>query len=146
MKSWRRSRPFWGGLLTLLAGLELLSIPLAVNALPLVIHSAQAGLIYLISIAMIILGVLIWSQPAQRIFLGVMASLLSIMSILYANIGGFLLGMILGLFGGALSAAWTPITPAAGSGADPPARESGEEPRPEVAESSQAPSGETRSL
>ncbi|WP_424528827.1 DUF6114 domain-containing protein [Sphaerisporangium viridialbum] len=132
MKSWRRSRPFWGGLITLMAGLEMLSIPFAVNALPLVIHSAQAGLIYLISIAMIILGVLIWLQPAQRIFLGVMASLLSITSILYANIGGFLIGMILGLIGGALAAAWTPIPHAGGSGGGSPSRDGNEESRPEA--------------
>ncbi|MFB9253294.1 DUF6114 domain-containing protein [Sphaerisporangium melleum] len=109
MKEWRRSRPFWGGSLTLLAGAELLSFPFSTDALPLIIHSIEAGLAYLLSIMMIIIGLLTLCQPAQRVFLGVAAILLSIASILYANIGGFLLGAVLGLFGGALTAAWTPL-------------------------------------
>jgi hypothetical protein len=109
VRSWRRSRPFWGGLLSLLAGLELLSVPFTLEALPLIIHSAQAGLTYLISTTVIILSVLLWLQPAQRVFLGVMVVLLSITSVIYANLGGFLLGTILGLVGGALAAAWTPM-------------------------------------
>jgi hypothetical protein len=107
---WRRSRPFWGGLLIVLAGVELLSIPFSLDALPLIVHSAQAGLTYLISTTMIVLGLLVWAQPAQRMFLGVMAILLSIASVLYANVGGLLIGMILGLAGGSLAVAWAPVS------------------------------------
>lgn len=106
--SWRRSRPFWGGLLVLLAGLELLSIPFATQALPLVIQSGAVGATYLISLVLIILGLMIWLQPGQRAFLGVVAVLVSIASFVYANLGGFLLGMLLGLVGGALAVAWSP--------------------------------------
>ncbi|MFC4530058.1 DUF6114 domain-containing protein [Sphaerisporangium dianthi] len=109
MKAWRRSRPFWGGLLTLMAGTELLSIPFSLDALPLIIHSVEAGLAYLLAITMIVLGLLILFQPAQRVFLGVVAILMSIASVVYANVGGFLLGLIMGLLGGALTAAWTPV-------------------------------------
>ncbi|GAA0393140.1 hypothetical protein GCM10009530_50600 [Microbispora corallina] len=108
-RSWRRTRPFWGGLLTLLAGLELLSIPFATRALPLVIQSGTVGATYLISLLLIILGLLLWLQPGQRVFLGVVAVLVSIASFVYANLGGFLVGMLLGLVGGALAAAWTPV-------------------------------------
>ncbi|MEU9890447.1 DUF6114 domain-containing protein [Sphaerisporangium sp. NPDC051011] len=108
MRTWTRSRPFWGGLFTLLAGVEHLAAPFTLEALPLVIQSPQAGLTSVIAATMIILGVLLWLQPAQRVFLGVVAILLSIASIVYSNMGGFLLGMLLGLLGGALSAAWTP--------------------------------------
>jgi hypothetical protein len=110
--SWRRTRPFWGGLLTLLAGLELLSIPFATKALPLVIQSGTVGATYLIALLLVIVGLLLWLQPGQRIFLGVVAVLVSIASFVYANLGGFLVGMLLGLVGGALAAAWTPIGPA----------------------------------
>ncbi|MET8139488.1 DUF6114 domain-containing protein [Sphaerisporangium sp. NPDC005288] len=109
MRAWRRSRPFWGGLLTVLAGVELISLPFSLDALPLIVHSVEAGLAYLLSITMIVLGVLIVFQPAQRVFLGVVAILLSIASVVYVNVGGFLLGMVLGLLGGALTAAWTPV-------------------------------------
>ncbi|MEV7804034.1 DUF6114 domain-containing protein [Microbispora sp. NPDC088329] len=106
--SWRRSRPFWGGLLVLAAGLEMLSIPFATQALPLVIQSGTVGATYLIALVLIILGLMVWLQPNQRAFLGVVAVLVSIASFVYANLGGFLVGMLLGLVGGALAVAWAP--------------------------------------
>ncbi|WP_169986288.1 DUF6114 domain-containing protein [Microbispora sp. H10836] len=120
--SWRRSRPFWGGLLVLAAGLELLSIPFATQALPLVIQSGTVGATYLISLVLIILGLMVWLQPDKRAFLGVVAVLISIASFIYANLGGFLIGMLLGLVGGALAVAWTPAeTTVAGSAPTQPA-------------------------
>jgi len=117
---WRRTRPFWGGLLTILGGVELLSIPFASQALPLVIQSGTVGASYLIALVLIAVGLLLWWQPGQRIFLGVVAVLVSLASFVYANLGGFLVGMLLGLVGGALAAAWTP-EPAAAGPADPQA-------------------------
>ncbi|MCG5219262.1 DUF6114 domain-containing protein [Streptosporangium soli] len=108
MKSWRRSRPFWGGLFIVAAGLELLSIPLAIDALPVAIMFGTVGAGYLIALVMMIAGVLLWLQPGQRVFLGVIAVLLSLASFVYSNLGGFLAGMILGLLGGMLAVAWTP--------------------------------------
>ncbi|MEV5742687.1 DUF6114 domain-containing protein [Microbispora rosea] len=121
---WRRSRPFWGGLLVLAAGLELLSIPFATQALPLVIQSGTVGATYLIALVLIILGLMVWLQPGQRAFLGVVAVLVSIASFVYANLGGFLVGMLLGLVGGALAVAWTPAATTKGGAApiEPAAR------------------------
>ncbi|MBX6386986.1 MAG: ABC transporter permease, partial [Microbispora sp.] len=124
--SWRRSRPFWGGLLVLVAGLELLSIPFATQALPLIIQSGTVGATYLIALVLIILGLLIWLQPNQRVFLGVVAVLVSIASFVYANLGGFLIGMLLGLIGGALAVAWTPVESPAAAAAPEPAVPSGQ--------------------
>ncbi|MFC4117059.1 DUF6114 domain-containing protein [Nonomuraea zeae] len=107
MKSWRRSRPFWGGLFIVAAGLELLSIPLALDALPVTLMFGTIGAGYLIALVMIIAGVLVWLQPGQRVFLGVIAILLAMASFVYSNLGGFLVGMILGLLGGMLAVAWT---------------------------------------
>ncbi|MFC6081694.1 DUF6114 domain-containing protein [Sphaerisporangium aureirubrum] len=114
-RSWRRSRPFWGGVCTVLAGAELLSVPFSSRGLFIAIHSAGAGIAYLLSITLILLGVVIWLQPAQRVFLGVTAVLLSATSVVYVNVGGFLLGAFLGLLGGATTAAWAPgpVRPAA---------------------------------
>ncbi|MEV4177728.1 DUF6114 domain-containing protein [Nonomuraea sp. NPDC049709] len=108
MKSWRRSRPFWGGLLIVAAGLEVLSIPLAVSALPVAVMFGTVGASHLIALVMVIAGVLVWLQPGQRVFLGLIAVLLSMASFIYSNLGGFLIGMILGLLGGVLAMAWTP--------------------------------------
>ncbi|MEV0999950.1 DUF6114 domain-containing protein [Nonomuraea sp. NPDC050202] len=114
MKSWRRSRPFWGGLFIVVAGLELLSIPLALDALPVAVMSGAVGAGYLIALVLIIAGVLVWLQPGQRVFLGLIAVLLSMASFVYSNLGGFLLGMLLGLLGGMLVMAWTPVSRPAG--------------------------------
>ncbi|MEU1722713.1 DUF6114 domain-containing protein [Actinomadura sp. ATCC 39365] len=114
MKLWRRSRPFWGGLFIVAAGLELLSIPLALDALPVAVMFATVGAGYLIALTLIIAGMLVWLQPGQRLFLGLIAVLLSLASFVYSNLGGFLLGMILGLLGGMLAIAWTPDSPPAG--------------------------------
>ncbi|MGP3937174.1 DUF6114 domain-containing protein [Nonomuraea sp. KM88] len=114
MKSWRRSRPFWGGLFLMAAGVELLSIPLAIDALPVALLFGMVGAGYLIALTLIIAGVLVWLQPGQRVFLGLIAVLLSLASFVYSNLGGFLLGMILGLFGGMLAVAWTPVSRSAG--------------------------------
>lgn len=114
MKSWRRSRPFWGGLFIVAAGWELLSIPLALDALPVAVMFSTVGAGYLIALVLIIAGVLVWLQPGQRVFLGLIAVLLSLASFVYSNLGGFLIGMVLGLLGGMLAVAWTPVSRPAG--------------------------------
>ncbi|GAA4933527.1 hypothetical protein HD597_009604 [Nonomuraea thailandensis] len=106
--SWRRSRPFWGGLFIVAAGTELLCIPLALDALPVAVMFGAVGVSYLIALVMVMAGVLVWLQPAQRVFLGLVTVVLSMASFVYSNLGGFLVGMVLGLLGGMLAVAWTP--------------------------------------
>ncbi|MCK2215454.1 DUF6114 domain-containing protein [Actinomadura sp. ATCC 31491] len=113
-RAWRRSRPFWGGLLVVAAGLELLAVPLALSALPAAVMFGTVGAGYAISLIMVIAGVLIWSQPGQRVFLGLVAVLLSMASFVYSNLGGFFLGLVLGVLGGTLTVAWTPVGRPAG--------------------------------
>ena len=109
-RAWRRSRPFWGGLFAIIGGIELVLIPLA--PMPVVIHQGIAGIgSYLIGVLLAVLGVLLWFQPAQRTFYGVVAVLLSLASFVTSNFGGFVIGMLLGLIGGALGFAWSPGTP-----------------------------------
>lgn len=107
VRSWRRSRPFWGGLFIVAAGTELLSVSLTVNALPVAVMFGAVGAGYLIALIMMIAGLLVWLQPGQRVFLGLVAVVLSMASFVYSNLGGFLLGMVLGLLGGVLAMAWT---------------------------------------
>ncbi|QKW38881.1 hypothetical protein HUT06_36665 [Actinomadura sp. NAK00032] len=110
-RRWRRTRPFWGGLFAVLGGLELIAIPLA--PLPLVIHQGMAGVAsWLIGALLVTAGVLMWVQPAQRTFYGVLAVLLALASFLTSNFGGFFVGLLLGLVGGALGFAWSPAAPA----------------------------------
>ncbi|MFA1539860.1 DUF6114 domain-containing protein [Actinomadura monticuli] len=124
-RRWRRTRPFWGGVFAVLGGLELIAIPLA--PMPLVIHQGMAGVAsWLIGALLVTAGVLMWVQPAQRSFFGILAVLLSLASFLTSNFGGFLVGLLLGLLGGALGFAWSPVPAAPATDA----RTGGERARP----------------
>lgn len=110
-RGWRRRRPFWGGLFTLLAGLEIfLSTQLDLGDLQLKVglEGLQA---YIIPAALVLAGLLIWFTPEQRIFYGVLAALIAVYSLIGVNFGGFFVGMLLGIVGGALAASWTRVRP-----------------------------------
>ncbi|HZM83052.1 MAG TPA: DUF6114 domain-containing protein [Candidatus Limnocylindrales bacterium] len=105
---WRRSRPFWGGLLTLLAGLEIFgSMNLEINGGTIAI--GQEGFAsYLVVMVLVLCGVLAWFTPQQRHFYGLLAALVAIYSLIGVNLGGFFIGMLLGVAGGGLIFAWNP--------------------------------------
>lgn len=118
-RRWRRTRPFWGGLFTMLAGAEIILIPLAPAAVT--VHQGIAGVAsWLAGLLLIVSGGFMWFQPQQRSFFGILAVLLSLVSFVTSNLGGFLFGMILGLVGGALGFAWAPRRPKP-EPAEPPA-------------------------
>jgi hypothetical protein len=103
---WRRTRPFWGGLLVSAGACEILSSEQ--GPLDVVIHIGTQGLAgYLIPVMLLLCGVLLWFSPAQRTFYSLLAMVLALGSWVTSNLGGFFLGMILGLVGGALAIAWT---------------------------------------
>jgi cell division septation protein DedD len=113
-RMWRRSRPFWGGLLLILAGLEMLAIPLlsvlAHTSVKVVIYIGIGGVFgVLIGGLLAACGLLIWFHPAQRVFYAIAAVLLAVVSFIATNLGGFFVGMLLGVTGGSLSFAWAPL-------------------------------------
>ncbi|HEX9067078.1 MAG TPA: DUF6114 domain-containing protein, partial [Streptosporangiaceae bacterium] len=104
-RDWRRSRPFWGGLLVLLGGVEILASERA--PLPLVIHIGLQGLAgYLVPIVLVLCGVLLLFHPVQQLFYALLAIVLALGSWITSNLGGFFVGMLLALTGGALAFAW----------------------------------------
>ncbi|MDX3073574.1 DUF6114 domain-containing protein [Streptomyces sp. MI02-7b] len=104
---WRRSRPFWAGFWTLLAGLEILSIPLA--PLSLMIHEGIAGVSgLLMGVFLIVLGLTMWFAPHYRTFAGIATLVFSVASLVLSNFGGFLIGFLLGVAGGAMAVSWVP--------------------------------------
>lgn len=118
-RAWRRSRPFWGGLLLVLSGLELLAIPLSGvlvhGQVKLVIYIGIGGVFgVLIGALLIVSGLALWINPTHRTFYGIAGVVLGIVSFPASNLGGFFLGMLLAIIGGALGFAWTPL-PAAGA-------------------------------
>ncbi len=106
---WRR--PFWAGLFVLIAGLPIAYFPYRnVTFGDLTIRmatTAGAGSL-VIGILLMVLGLTIWFQPHVRIFAGVAAILLALVSLIVSNFGGFFLGFLFGMIGGAMSVAWLP--------------------------------------
>jgi uncharacterized protein DUF6114 len=115
---WRRGRPFWGGLLLVLSGIELfLSSNLDLGAIQ--IHLGFEGFLsYLLPALMLLTGIFVWFTPKQRVFYGIIGALTAIYSLIGLNLGGFLLGMVIGLVGGALAFAWTPTSTVEGPEAE----------------------------
>jgi hypothetical protein len=111
---WRRSRPFWGGLLLVLAGLELMVIPLSGvlghGAVKLVIYIGIGGVFgVLIGVLLIASGVLLCLNPVHRQFYGIAGVVLGILSFPASNLGGFFIGMLLAIVGGSIAFAWAPV-------------------------------------
>ena len=104
-RRWRHSRPFWGGFLVTLGGIEILASERA--PLPLIIHIGLQGLAgYLTPAILVICGLLLLFHPVQRVFYSLLAIVLSLGSWITSNLGGFFVGLLLGLIGGCLAFAW----------------------------------------
>jgi hypothetical protein len=105
---WRRRRPFVGGVLAAIAGVEMFfsgQLDVGKIHVQVGIEGLQATIIPLL---MVLLGVLAMSMPVHRIFYGVIVLALSIYSLVGVNLGGFFIGMLLGAVGGVLIVAWMP--------------------------------------
>ncbi|MGN9813232.1 DUF6114 domain-containing protein [Micromonospora sp. BQ11] len=135
-RRWRRARPFWGGLLTALAGLEIFgTTQMSLGGL-----SFQMGptgfLSWLIPTILVACGLLMWFSPQQRVFYAVVASVTVLFSLIGVNLGGFFIGLLLGMVGSALGFAWAPDTGVGTPGAAaeaPPAYDEGPGVVPEAA-------------
>jgi hypothetical protein len=99
-RHWRRSRPFWGALLAILGGLEILLTEIA--PLRVVVHIGLQGVIgYAVPILMVLCGLMLWFAPHPRVFYASLILICALGSFITTNLGGFILGMLLGIVGGA---------------------------------------------
>jgi hypothetical protein len=106
---WRRTRPFWGGLFLVLSGLEFY-LSGHLDVLPVKLSfGGQSFLAWLIPIALLLCGLLVWYTPGQRAFYGILGAAISVAALIGLNLGGFFVGMIFGIVGGALAFSWTPL-------------------------------------
>ncbi|MFD7667339.1 DUF6114 domain-containing protein [Streptomyces sp. NPDC059788] len=115
-REWRGQRPFWAGVLTLLAGFPIMYIPyanLTIGSLTVRMATTAGAGSLIIGVLLVVLGLTMWFQPASRVFAGVAAILLSLVSLVVSNFGAFVVGFLLGLIGGALGVSWAPGKPLA---------------------------------
>jgi len=107
-RTWRKSRPFWGGLLCILGGAAMAYGP--TTAIKIILISGTiVWLGILIGALVAIMGLFLWFAPHLRQLVGVLAVVLSVVSLLTSDYGGFGIGLLLGTLGGALGFAWTPV-------------------------------------
>lgn len=110
-RHWRGQRPFWGGMLTLLAGIPIMYVPyqnLTLGSLTIRMSTTAGAGSLIIGVLLVVLGLTMWFQPQSRVFAGVAAILLALVSLVVSNFGAFLIGFLLGLIGGALGVSWVP--------------------------------------
>ncbi|MGC9441634.1 DUF6114 domain-containing protein [Streptomyces sp. WG5] len=126
-RAWRGARPFWAGLFVALAGFPIMYFPYAnlqIGHLTLAMSTTAGAGSLIIGVLLVVLGLSLWFQRHIRVFAGVAAILLGLVSIPVSNFGGFVIGFLLSLVGGAMAVSWVPGTPpepeppAAGNGTD----------------------------
>lgn len=107
-KIWRRTRPLVGSILIMLAGILVLWGPIALLPFAL-LPGSNIWAALLVGGLLFIMGLIQLLAPANALVTGAVAVVLSIISLLVAA-GGFGLGMILGIIGGAMGVAWQPAS------------------------------------
>ena len=106
--AWRHTRPFWGGLWAIVAGVYLWSLTAA--PVGVVVIQGVAGISSIvICLVCVIVALAVWAQPQIRVIGGGIVIVLGLAAILLTNLGGFLVGTLMALHGGASMIAWKPV-------------------------------------
>lgn len=109
-RAFRRTRPFWGGLWTIVAGAEIIkamsfSIGLALTGG----WSYSAG--YVMGGGLVLFGLVAWFAPYYKSLAGIVAFLIALGAFPTANLGGYLIGSVLGIIGASMIWSWGPKKP-----------------------------------
>ncbi|WP_374404632.1 DUF6114 domain-containing protein [Streptomyces sp. 35G-GA-8] len=105
--AWRGRRPFWGGTLLLLGGVEILLTEQA--SISVVLQAGAGGIAaYLLPLVMAVCGLLVLLNPGQRLFYSVIGVLVALGTWITSNLGGFFVGLVLGVVGSSLAFGWLP--------------------------------------
>jgi hypothetical protein len=122
-RAWRGARPFWAGLFIAIGGFPIMYFPYAhiqLGHLTLAMSTTAGAGSLIIGVLLVVLGLSLWFQKHIRTFAGIAAILLALVSIPVSNFGGFVVGFLFALLGGAMAVAWAPGVPPA----DQPAQKS----------------------
>lgn len=109
-RAFRRTRPFWGGLWTMLAGIWIIramnfGIGMAITGG----WNYSAG--YTLGGALVLFGATAWVAPHYKSLVGIMAFAVALIAFVAANLGGYLVGTLLGILGGSMIWAWGEKSP-----------------------------------
>ncbi|WP_432134161.1 MULTISPECIES: DUF6114 domain-containing protein [unclassified Streptomyces] len=110
-RAWRGGRPFWAGLYVMIGGVPIMYFPYAklhFGQLTVAMSTTAGAGSLIIGVLLVVLGFSLWFQQHVRTFAGVAAILLALVSIPVSNFGGFLVGFLFAMFGGAMAVAWAP--------------------------------------
>ncbi|MFE5792415.1 DUF6114 domain-containing protein [Streptomyces sp. NPDC056503] len=113
-KVWRQTRPFWAGLFTILASVPIAYLPygdVRLGNMTLAMATTAGAGALIIGVLLFTLGLTMWFQPVVRVFAGIAAIVLGLVSIPVSNFGGLVIGFLFALIGGGMSAAWAPAPP-----------------------------------
>ncbi|MFT4264304.1 MAG: DUF6114 domain-containing protein [Nocardioides sp.] len=108
----RRTRPFWGSAL-LLAGAYFVGRPVIGGGFAFLADMGASALgAAMIALAMAACALVAMFLPAQRHLPAILGAILSVASLPMANLGGWIIGMLLGIVGSSLIFGWAPYTQA----------------------------------
>lgn len=118
---WRRSRPFWAGLLVMIGGVFVIGFPLTFVARDIVtagvsigtfdrmlgIRMAMSPFGYINGALLLVIGALIWARPTARVPIGFAAVIAGLVAFVLGHLGGFVVGTLASILGGSMALAWT---------------------------------------
>lgn len=107
---WRRNRPFGAGLFMLLSGIIMIVpayLSFEVSNIVIQVSTISGVSTLLIGALLITSGPMTWFKPDTRLLTGVASLILGIVALPMSNIGGFVLGTLCAVIGGALALSWT---------------------------------------
>ncbi|MFF2780237.1 DUF6114 domain-containing protein [Streptomyces sp. NPDC058052] len=114
-RAFRRTRPFWGAVWLVAGGWTVLKFSL--SSVQLIVSTGFGGIAgYLVGGGMILCGLIPLAAPRQRYTFGLIGCVLAVVSLVVSNLGGFLVGMALGVLGGSMTVGWGARRPRAAAG------------------------------
>ncbi|WP_297667150.1 DUF6114 domain-containing protein [uncultured Corynebacterium sp.] len=108
--NWRRRRPFAAGLFMLLSGIIMIVpayLSFEVSNIVIQVSTISGVSTLLIGALLITSALMTWFKPDTRLLTGVASLILGIVALPMSNIGGFVIGTLCAVIGGALALSWT---------------------------------------
>jgi Family of unknown function (DUF6114) len=117
-RRWRRARPCWGAFFVILSGLEIWGLTVSPYRITLVEGVAGVSALAILGLCTA-LALVCLVQPQQHAVVGSICLVVALASLALSNLGGFVVGMLLGVHGSSLMISWRPPEPQPAAGEMP---------------------------